>query len=227
MRLRTRRPAMSPMTDPDKLLRQYIERFEAGGEVDPSDLIAQAEAGQQPELRELIAGYLEHAAPEREWEASAFEGSLAERAVARTAEEWSAAAGELPAELVRLRNERKITRGDLVTRLADSLGVSGAREKVASYYHRLERGALPAEGVSSRVWEALAKLLGTSADTLRGAGAAVRPPPSEGAASAYARTAPPPPPEYAPATSAEEEPTVTDKERPEEPDEVDRLFTGG
>ena len=170
MRLRTRRPATSPMTDLDKLLRQYIERFESGGDVDPSDLIAQAETGEQAELRELIAGYLEHAAPGREWDAAAFEGSVAERAVARTAEEWSAAAGELPVELVRLRNEREITRADLVTRLADSLGVSGAREKVASYYHRLERGLLPAEGVSSRVWEALAQLLDTSAEALRRAG---------------------------------------------------------
>jgi hypothetical protein len=215
------------MTDLDKLLRQYIERFESGGDVDPSDLIAEAEMGEQAELRALIAGYLEHAAPGREWDAEAFEGSVAERAVARTAEEWSAAAGELPVELVRLRNERQITRADLVSHLADSLGVSGAREKVASYYHRLERGLLPAEGVSSRVWEALAQLLDTSADALRRAGAAVRAPPTEGAASAYARTAPPPPPEYATTESSEEEPTATDKQRSEGPDEVDRLFTGG
>ena len=29
-----------------------------------------------------------------------------------------------------------------MTRLADSLGVSGMRQKVAFYYHRLERGVL-------------------------------------------------------------------------------------
>lgn len=215
------------MTDLDKLLRQYIERFESGGDVDPSDLIAQAETGEQAQLRELIAGYLEHAAPGREWDAAAFDGSVAERAVARTGEEWSAAAGELPVELVRLRNDREITRADLVTRLADSLGVSGAREKVASYYHRLERGLLPAEGVSSRVWDALAQLLGTIAETLRRAGAAARPPPTEEAASAYARTAPPPPPEYATTESLKEESRVTGNDRSEDPDEVDRLFTGG
>ena len=167
--------------------------------VDPSDLIAQAETGEQAKAagadRRLPRA---RRARPQEWDAEAFEGSVAERAVARTAEEWSAAAGELPVELVRLRNEREITRADLVTRLADSLGVSGAREKVASYYHRLERGLLPAEGVSSRVWEALAQLLDTSAEALRRAGAAAtRPPPTEEAASAYARTAPPPPPEYA------------------------------
>jgi len=140
--------------------------------------------------------------------------------------EWQAAEGELPTELVKLRNEHQITRADLVTRLADSLGVSAAREKVAFYYHRLERGLLPADGVSLSVWEALAQLLDTSADALRRAGATMRPPPTQGAASAYARTAAPPPPEFA-ITQTSEESTVSDTERTEEPDEVDRLFTGG
>jgi len=43
------------MTDLDKLLRQYIERFEAGGNVDPNELLSQAHAGEREELRELIA----------------------------------------------------------------------------------------------------------------------------------------------------------------------------
>ena len=171
MRLRIHPPRNSAMTDLDKLLRQYIERFEAGGDVDPNDLLSQAKAGEREELRELIAGYLEHAAPGQDWDARAFEGSLSQAAVEQVKAEWQAAEGELPTQLVKLRNERQITRADLVTRLAKSLGASGAREKVASYYHRLERGMLPAEGVSSRVWEALAKLLDTSADALRRAGA--------------------------------------------------------
>lgn len=226
MRLRIHPPRNSAMTDLDKLLRQYIERFEAGGDVDPNDLLSQARAGEREQLRELIAGYLEHAAPGQDWDARAFEGSLSQAAVEQVKAEWQAAEGELPTQLVKLRNDRQITRADLVTRLAESLGASGARERVASYYHRLERGMLPAEGVSSRVWEALAKLLDTSADALRRAGAEMRPPPTPGAASAYARTAAPPPPEYATAQSSEE-PTVSDTEHTEEPDEVDRLFTGG
>lgn len=227
MRLRIHPSRISAMTDLDTLLRQYIERFEAGGDVDPNDLLSRAQPGEREELRELIAGYLEHAAPAQRWDAHAFEGSLSQAAVDRVRAEWQAAEGELPVELVRLRNERQITRADLVTRLADSLGVSGAREKVAFYYHQLERGLLPAEGISSRVWEALGELLDTSADALRRAGAAMRPPPTRGAPSAYARTAAPPPPEYATPQASEEPTTVSDTEHTEKPDDVDRLFTGG
>src|SRR5262245_7948383 len=118
------------MTDVDRLLLDYIERFESGGSVDPNDLLEQLDAADRRKLSILIEGYLEHAAKPQDWDAEAFEGSVADRAMQRVAVEWSAGAGEL----VRLRNERKITREDLVTRLADALGVSGARAKVASYY---------------------------------------------------------------------------------------------
>ncbi len=213
------------MTDVDRLLRDYIERFEAGGSEDPTDLMEGLEAKDRQKLSVLIEGYLEHAARPQEWNPEAFEGSAADRAVQRVADQWSAA-GELPGELVRLRNEGEITREDLVTKLADSLGVSAAREKVASYYHRLERGLLPAEGVSAKVWNALASLLGTTGDSLREAasrGAA------EEAGPAFARTARPAPPAYAPGAGEEIADTASEESRtePDEPDEVDRLFTGG
>jgi hypothetical protein len=208
------------MSDVDRLLRDYIERFESGGSVDPSDLLEGLETGDRRKLSVLIEGYLEHAARPKDWDAEAFEGSLADRAVQRVAAAWSAEAEQLPAELVRLRNEREITREDLVTRLAEALGVSGARAKVASYYHRLERGLLPTEGVSTKVWEALAGLLGTSSDSLREAAASA--PQGEAAAGpAYARTAGGYPPE------AETAAGMPSPGEPDEPDEVDRLFTGG
>ncbi len=163
------------MADVDRLLREYIERFESGESADPGDLLDQVEGTERAKLSVLIEGYLEHSAPAQDWDPEAFEGSVAERAVARVTESWSEAAGQFPVELVRLRNARRITRADLVSRLADSLGVSGAREKVAFYYHRLEHGLLPAEGVSAKVWDALAKLLDTSADALREAGSSVSP----------------------------------------------------
>src|SRR5512144_1551792 len=149
-RLMIRRHWMTTMADVDRLLREYIKRFEAGGSADPGDLLDQVEGRERAKLSVLIEGYLEHSAPAQDWDAEAFEGSVAERAVMRVAESWSEAAGQLPVELVRLRNARQITRADLVSRLADSLGVSGAREKVAFYYHRLEHGLLPAEGVSTK-----------------------------------------------------------------------------
>jgi hypothetical protein len=221
---------MTTMADVDRLLREYIERFEAGGSADPGDLLSQLEGRERTKLSVLIEGYLEHSAPAQDWDPEAFEGSAAERAVARVAESWSEASGQLPRELVRLRNERQITRADLVSRLADSLGVSDLREKVAFYYHRMERGLLPAEGVSTKVWEALARLLGTSADSLRQAASSVEPGAgATRAVSAYARTAPPPPEEYARDVAADVAAGMASPGEPEsrEPDEVDVLFTGG
>ncbi len=213
------------MTDVDTLLRRYIERYRSGGEVDPSDLLAQASGGDRARLAALIEGYLEAEAPAQGWNPDAFEGSLAERAVARLAEEWSGASGQLPSLLVSLREKAKIKRGDLVARLADALGVSAKREKVALYYHRLEHGLLPAQGVSTAVFEALAGVLGTSAEELRRAGESVRPAAGRASAEAiYARTAEPSE-EYAAADELRA-PSAAPRSEGEEPDEVDRLFTG-
>src|SRR5262249_35244998 len=122
-RLRILQPWTTTMADVHKLLRRYIERFESGETVDPTDLLAQTEGPERARLSALIEGYLEHAAPAQEWDPEAFEGSLAERASARVAESWSAASGELPRELVDLRNKRKLKRRELVRRLSDALGV--------------------------------------------------------------------------------------------------------
>ena len=101
------------MTDVDRLLRDYIERFEAGGSEDPTDLMEGLEAQDRQKLSVLIDGYLEHAARPQEWDPEAFEGSLpiAPFNGSRSSGLWPA---RLPGELVRLRNEGKITREDLV-----------------------------------------------------------------------------------------------------------------
>lgn len=63
---------------------------------------------------------------------------------------------------------------------------------MAEYYHGMEHGSLPADGVGDRVLEVLAGILGTSADRLREAGSALAPGnPEEGSVAAFARTAMP------------------------------------
>src|SRR4051794_4146041 len=71
------------MTDADRLLREYIERFESGGSADPNDLLDRAQAADRTKLAPLIEGYLEHAARLQAWDPEAFDGSVADRAVAR------------------------------------------------------------------------------------------------------------------------------------------------
>src|SRR4051794_10282104 len=96
------------MTDVDRLLRDYIDRFESGDSVDPRDLLDELDGAERRKLSTLIEGYLEHAARPREWDPEAFEGSVADRAVSRVAAGWAEEASEQTSELVRLRNERLV-----------------------------------------------------------------------------------------------------------------------
>jgi transcriptional regulator with XRE-family HTH domain len=215
------------MTDADRLLRDYVKRFEAGGETDPSDLLEQLSGRERERLSALIDGYLENAAPPQAWDAEAFEGSLAERATARVAESWSSAAGELPHRLVELRNQHKLKRRELVARLANALGVASQEQKVAAYYHRLERGTLQSDRVSAKVFDALASILGTTTDLLRKAGDAVAPSAGGEPDLAFTRLTQPDPAAANEQTDYLAARTESDDEEQENWDEVDRLFMGG
>src|SRR5918999_1546362 len=111
-----------------------------------------------------------------------------------------------------------LERADLVAELAARLGAQSKQEKVASYYHEMEQGRLPASGVSDSVLEALGKIVGYGKDALRSAGGMPAPGgrPHE-AGAVYTRT-----------TRREEpEKEAVAPAPPEEWDEVDRLFRAG
>ena len=76
-----------------------------------------------------------------------------------------------------LRKQAELPRPSLVDSLAKALGAKkkAEREKVAGYYNAMEHGQLEPQGISSKVFDALAGLLGTSAEALRKAGEAVAP----------------------------------------------------
>jgi hypothetical protein len=127
-------------------------------------------------------------------------------------------AGLWPVLLPRLRNQARIKRADLVAELAARLGAQSQREKVASYYHQMEQGRLPASGVSETVLEALGSIVGYGKDALRSAGGMPAPgSPAPEAGAVYART------------TRREEPAdrAVTPSPPDEWDEVDRLFRAG
>jgi hypothetical protein len=132
--------------------------------------------------------------------------------------------GLWPALLPRLRDAARLKRRDVVSGLAAAVGLSGREEKVERYYHQMEQGLLPADGVSTRVLEALGSILGQSADALRKAGSALEPPAEAGRAAApaqaFARHGYPADYDEAPAAAAP-------PPEAEEWDEVDQLFRGG
>lgn len=235
------------MADVENLFREYVSAHRAAGEADPLPYLDQVEGSDRNELAALIDGYLARA-PGRRWDAAAFAGSRAEFAADQVAGQW-----ELEDEgveslqswrelLPALRTRAQVMRREVVERLASRIGHPDESDRIAVYYHQMELGQLPAEGVSNRVLSALAEIFGESAERLRVAGSIV----GEGGASqaeamrqvAFARTAANDPryaqAEAAPAAGAapadDEERTDALLEEPvidAESDEVDRLFTGG
>ncbi len=208
------------MSEVKRLFAEYVAEHRAGGEADPAAYLERAEGTDRLELAALIDAYLSRA-PGREWDPQAYAGSPEQRLVERLVRELGEAPEGWSAVLVRLRNEAKLHRDEVVRRLARALGLAGRERKVAYYYNQMEHDQIPPEGVSWRVLDALAAIFGTSPQRLRQAGRLAGP---QGVASApaYARLASGDLAEAvaqgAPAEPGEDEQPL---------DEVDRLFTGG
>lgn len=210
------------MTDLDRLLEEFAAAFAAGGSPDPTEWLDRVDDGERQELGRRIDQYL-MTAPRREWDADAYEHSLAKVAVDRAFEARDGVSGSWPELLPRLRHRARIKRADLVRRLTEAIGETD-EAKVGVYYNRMEHGALPAEGVSVTVLTALAGLVGTTLAALRAAGAS-GPQPDAGAAPAYARLASPDP---AYDDIAEADLSIARAPAsPVERDRIDELFTGG
>jgi hypothetical protein len=211
------------MPEVQELLSEYIAEHKAGGEADPRVYLERVEGLDRAELATLIDAYLARS-PGREWDADLYKGSPAERVTedfARSLEHGSA--GWWPTLLPQLRKRLGIQRGQVVATLSEALGAAGEEERVADYYHQMERGTLDSSGVSDRVLDALAGIYGTSAKLLREIGKPIGEGRAPGAVPAMARVAYPKaakPPDEAPTRA---EPVAPARE----PDEIDELFTGG
>lgn len=202
------------MSTVDELFDRYKAAFAAGEASDPQPYLDQLAGDDRRELETLIDGFLARGARPRftpEAFAAALDAPVARRVMASLTDAW-------PVLLPRARHEAGILRGDLVTRLAEALGVGGRRDKVEHYYHQMERGLLDPAGVSDRVLDALAGIVGVSKQRLRAAASQVTPPPAAGPTFARLASAAPAAAAPAQARSAPE---------PEEWDEVDELFRGG
>jgi len=208
------------MTGVEQLLAEYIEEHRAGGEADPLKYLSRVSPVQRTELAALIDAYLARA-PRQQFDQAAFSGSTAERTVDQLERAIAGQAGLWPALLPGLRDRAGLKRSALVERLAGALGVARQIDKVAGYYHQMEQGLLPAEGVSDRVLEALGGLIGETAQSLREAGRALAPPtegPLSAQAAPFARRA------Y---VEAADGPALGATAPDAEWDQVDQLFRGG
>ena len=207
------------MADVEKLLQEFIRQDRTGGLADPLEFLRRVRGADRAELEALIDGYLTHA-PRQVPAPETYSGSLAEQIVEQLTPSLAGVSGLWPTVLPELRNSARIKRSEIVKRLASALGVGDREEKVAGYYHQMEAGTLPSEGVSERVLEALGSIVGTTAERLRSMGQALEPGGGDAEeAVVFARMA-------RPAEALEERAAVEPAQAAEPPewDEVDELF---
>ena len=221
------------MSDVDRLFDQYLEAHRASGEADPREYLQQLEGTDQRELTALIDGFLA-TAPRREWDSAAYEASPSKRLVESIATDWAEEVESVDWRelLPSLRAAAKVKRADLVARLADAIGAGNQTEKVAAYYHQMETGQLPSEGVSNDVLKALGDIVGETAERIRAAGSVIGAGGDQSDVSAkvaFARKAVHNPKyEDAAADMAAPGPArAAAGQAEDEDDHVDRLFTGG
>ena len=211
------------LTSIDRLIAEYVAAHDATGTPpDPLPYLQRVPGSERAALAARIEQVL-LSLPRRSWDPDGFEATLDSPLMREIETAVRGSSGLWPALLPRLRNAARLKRREVVQRLTADLGVTGREAKVERYYHEMEQGRLDESGVSDRVLGALARILGTSAETLREAGGALGSATlgAQGQSSpVYARTALPDP-----AYGLAERPPPA--ERPEEPwDEVDELFAG-
>jgi hypothetical protein len=212
------------MTDVERLLTQYKEAHQGGGDADPRPYLARVSGVDRELLAGLIDAYLTEA-PRRPFSAAAFAESQAAPVAEEVERSLAGAGGMWPALLPRLRARARLRRTELVAQLAARLGAQGQQDKVGLYYHQMEQGLLPESGVSDTVLDALGKIVDSTASALRKAGQLPAPgPPRTDEGAVFARATYGEPAADVPAEAEE----LAARERPvEEWDEVDRLFRGG
>ena len=208
------------MTTVDELFDRFRAAYRAGEEADPRSYLDRVCGLERRELETLIDAFLAQD-PGRPYESAAladFTEDPARLSLRRSVDERLGAEESWRTLLRAARNRAELPRSTVVARLAAALGVGGKEQKVAAYYHQMEMGTLPARGVSDRVLDALSRIFGVSAETLRAAGQRLTPPPPASPSTVFARKG-----QAAPAASA----AAAEASPPEDWDEVDELFRGG
>lgn len=206
------------MADVDRLLSEFVDAWNAGERPRVEHFLDQAPADSQHELAERIEAFLD-VAPTPDYSAETLRELMREPAVLASVDALEGRAGLWPSLLPRLRRRAQLRRDQVVDGIVERLGIQGQEGKAAQYVHELETGTLATAGVSRRVIEALAGVLGASAEELERA-ADFRGLAMEGAEPAFLRAAPD-------AETRELRVARATDAAEREWDEVDRLFRGG
>jgi hypothetical protein len=157
--------------DPDRILSDFIDAWNAGRRPDVDEHLARAA---EPDRAQLLADITAFAAfaPTPDYDDAALAAIRAEAAVASAAAAARSSGALWPALLPRLRERAALSTGQLAAGLVGALGLPADREpKTRGYLERLEAGELRPGGLSGRLLDALARVLGVPRGDLEAAGA--------------------------------------------------------
>lgn len=210
----------------DERFVAFTRSYEAG-DGNPRPFMEGLDKPERRRFRLRIEKYLENA-PAPQAAAPVSFSSEVDLLADRMVEQLGGATGAMPREVVKLRSSRGINQEDVVEKLAEEYGASDQeREKIDDYYHDLEFGNLPAKGISDRLLDSLAVILGTTRETLRKAGQALGPSGGPSSGVLYARMADDAEQVIYSKSLPETPAPVGEGRRANPPDRIDDLFTGG
>jgi hypothetical protein len=157
--------------DPDRILSEFIDAWNAGRRPDLDEHLARAAEPDRDQLLADITAFVAFA-PTPEYDDAALAAIRAEPAVAAGAAAATARGGLFPALLPRLRERAALSTAQLASGLVGALGLSPDREpKTRDYLEQLEAGELEPRGLSGRVLDAMARVLGVPRGDLESASA--------------------------------------------------------
>lgn len=211
------------MTSLDEILSDFIDAWSAGERPGLDEYLGRVPEAEREEFAGLVRAFMVDA-PVPAYSAETLREIRAEPAVQRTIELVEARSGLWSELLPRLRTRVRMTREQVVSKLADALGQKPREASVHSYYHRMESGTIEPSGVSRTVLDALAGIFGVSTGDLEAAGKFGSAPEPDAGAVMFAR-----PLEAGVVydVGAERLEHRSPDKPPAEWDEVDRLFLGG
>jgi transcriptional regulator with XRE-family HTH domain len=162
--------------DPDRILSDFVDAWNAGRRPDLDEHLARAAEADREQLSADIMAFVAFA-PTPDYDDAALEAIRAEPVVASAAAAAGAPGGLWPALLPRLRERAALSTAELAAALVSLLGLPADREpKTRGYLEQLEAGALEPRGLSGRLLDGLARLLGVPRAELDGAGGFGAPP---------------------------------------------------
>jgi hypothetical protein len=212
---------------PDPISRafdEYVAAFRAG-RGDPKPFLNRFEGRERRELDLLIEGFIATGPVSDPDPADPRVAAI----TGQVLDQLEVPATGLASLLTRLRQQAKLTQEAVVRAIADSIGASPAEtEKIDVYYHRLEWGSLPPDGLSRNLFGTLTRVLGAKPDELeQAARAAGEPAGSSGLIFARAEEAIELSDDASVARGELPPMPAGDEDGQTEPDRIDELFTGG